>query len=68
MPLRSLIYFVDIIKEHVIKGKDVFSSHKVMIPSPHFAVFYNGLANRPAKEMIRLSSSFRDLTDEPELE
>lgn len=68
MPLRSLIYFVDIIKTYVIKGKDVFSSHKVMIPTPHFAVFYNGTGNRPAREVIRLSASFRRPTEEPELE
>ncbi|MBR6159164.1 MAG: hypothetical protein IKQ40_02590 [Lachnospiraceae bacterium] len=68
MPLRSLIYFVDIIKEHVIKGKDVFSSHKVMIPTPHFAVFYNGKVNRPSKETLKLSSSFQGKTEEPELE
>ena len=68
MPLRSLVYFVDIINEHVIKDRDMLSRHKIRIPVPHFAVFYNGKDNRPEKEILRLSDSYNKPTDEPELE
>ena len=68
MPLRSLVYFVDIINEHVIKDRDLFSRHTIKIPMPHFAVFYNGTANRPEKEILKLSDSYNKPTDEPELE
>ena len=68
MPLRALIYFVDIIREHVIKNRDLFGYNPIRIPVPHFAVFYNGVANRPEKEILRLSDSYNKPTEEPELE
>lgn len=67
MPLRALVYFAAYLKE-LIKNKDVFSSRIVKIPTPHFAVFYNGTADRPEKEVIRLSASYEKPTDQPELE
>ena len=67
MPLRSLIYLAEIVKEYV-KDWDIFGSRRVMIPTPRFAVFYNGSGNRPAREILRLSDSFEKGTDTPELE
>lgn len=68
MPLRALIYFVDIIREHVIKKRDLFSHNPIRIPVPHFAVFYNGTINRPEKEILKLSDSYNKPTEKPELE
>ncbi len=68
MPLRSLIYFTEIIREYVIQNKDLFGSRRIMLPTPHFAVFYNGVVSRPAKEVLRLSDSYNKPTDEPVLE
>ncbi len=67
MPLRSLIYYVTIIKGR-IKSRDLLSPHKLRIPTPHFIVFYNGIVDRPEKEVIRLSSSYEKQIDDPELE
>lgn len=44
-----------------------FDSEIVSIPTPHFVVFYNGLANKPAVEVQRLSKSYVH-NGEPELE
>lgn len=67
MPLRSLIYLVSIIKK-MLGRRDLFSSHMIKIPTPHFAVFYNGTSDRPEREIIRLSAAFEKPTEYPELE
>lgn len=67
MPLRSLIYFTSYIKQ-MLKNRDLFSSGVIKIPTPHFAVFYNGTASKPVRETLKLSMSYEKPTDEPELE
>ena len=67
MPLRSLIYFSSYIRQ-MTKNRDLFSSSVVKIPTPHFAVFYNGIKDRPPREIVKLSMSYEKPTDEPELE
>ena len=67
MPLRSLIYLTDIIKP-IVKDQDIFGRKRIMIPTPRFVVFYNGLEKRPAVEKLKLSDSFENYTEEPELE
>ena len=39
-----------------------------MIPTPRCVVFYNGKEKRPAVEVIKLSDSFENHMDKPELE
>ena len=67
MPLRCLIYFVDQVKD-MLKKRDLFSRHRIPIPTPHFVVFYNGSVQRPEEEIMRLSDAFCHETDAPELE
>ena len=67
MPLRSLIYFTSYIRQ-LTQNRDLFSSSVVKIPTPHFAVFYNGIKDRPPREIVKLSMSYENPTDEPELE
>lgn len=67
MPLRSLIYFLEIVKKY-FKYKDLFSRRLIKLPTPHFVVFFNGEENRPEKEELRLSDAFLHPTDTPELE
>lgn len=57
MPLRSLIYFTDIIKE-LLKGKDLYGNKLINIPRPQFVVFYNGAKERPEVEIQRLSDAY----------
>lgn len=57
MPLRSLIYFAEIIKSY-IKDKDIYGSKLINIPRPHFVVFYNGTGKRPEIEEQRLSDAY----------
>lgn len=67
MPLRSLYYYSSSIFTE-IKGKDLYGRNRVLIPTPHFIVFYNGIEPRPEIEVLRLSDSFQKKTDQPELE
>lgn len=67
MPLRSLIYFTGLIREH-ITNDDLFKRQKITIPVPHFVVFYNGVEARPEKEVMRLSDSYTQTVAHPDLE
>jgi len=66
MPLRALLYLAATLRT-MLKNRDLFSS-RITIPTPHFAVFYNGARNRPAKEVMLLSDLFSNEEDSPELE
>lgn len=66
MPLRAFLYLASTLKS-MLKNKDLFGG-KLIIPTPHFAVFYNGIKNRPDKEVMLLSDMFSHKEDSPELE
>ena len=65
MPLRSLLYFTDIIKSFV-KNADIYGRALVMIPRPHFVVFYNGTEKRQEVEVLKNMTI--DMTFERRLE
>ena len=67
MPLRELIYFVTIIKK-LIENRYLLSHKLVKIPTPKFAVFYNGDKTRPEREVLKLSDAYENQSDEPQLE
>ena len=67
MPLRDLFYVTDLLQAYV-KDKSVYSSKQIMLPTPHFIVFYNGTTKLQEKIELKLSDSFEVETDEPELE
>ena len=41
IPLRDLFY-VARLYEKIIIGKDIYSSNRIMLPTPKFVIFYNG--------------------------
>ena len=67
MPLRELIYFVTIIKK-LVENRYLLSHKLVKIPTPKFAVFYNGEKTRPEREVLKLSDAYENQSDEPQLE
>lgn len=67
MPLRELIYFVTIIKK-LVENRYLLSHKLVKIPTPKFAVFYNGEKFRPEREVLKLSDAYENQSDEPQLE
>lgn len=59
LPLRFSIYFADLMKRFVREqGYNLYGSRRILVPTPRFVVFYNGLEERPAKEVFRLSDSY----------
>ncbi|MCQ2506079.1 MAG: hypothetical protein MJ113_02760 [Lachnospiraceae bacterium] len=67
MPLRNLIYFKTVIDQY-IKGKHIYGTKKIILPRPHFIVFYNGKEGMPEYYEQRLSEAFVPGNEEPQLE
>ena len=62
MPLRDLFYVTDLLQVYV-KDKSVYSSKQIMLPTPHFIVFYNGNDMKQDRMVLRLSDSFSKTTE-----
>lgn len=67
MPVRSLIYFT-IILEGMLKNKNLYGRKLIKIPTPRFAVFYNGEEKQPEQYELRLSDAFEHPMERPEIE
>lgn len=67
MPVRSLIYFTTIIRD-LIRGKNIYGRGRIRIPTPHFAVFYNGDEDQPEVSEQRLSAAYERPDSSPDLE
>lgn len=67
MPVRSLIYFSNIL-EQMIKGQNIYGHKLVKVPTPRFAVFYNGEEKQPEQYDLRLSDAYIQPVENPELE
>lgn len=67
MPVRSLIYFANIL-ERMLKSKNIYGRRLVKIPTPRFAVFYNGEEEQPEQYELRLSDAFEHSVENPEVE
>ena len=61
MPIRMLMYIGQLYEKWIkMKGEEQFLYHGKLykIPTPEFVIFYNGAAERPETEILRLSSAF----------
>ena len=67
MPLRDLFYINDIYKKETMR-KVLYGYKRIMVPTPKFVVFYNGIDDAPEKQILKLSDSYGKPTDAPELE
>ncbi|MBQ9928698.1 MAG: hypothetical protein IJO65_12085 [Lachnospiraceae bacterium] len=67
MPLRSFIYLA-IILQDIIKEHNIYGSTLVKIPTPQFAIFYNGEASQPERYEMKLSDAFEHPVENPQLE
>lgn len=69
MAIRELIYFVSLILKWLKETKtDLLRKTKVVLPSPQFVVFYNGLEKQPERRIFRLSDHFDGILGEPPIE
>lgn len=67
MPLRDLFYVAQQLQK-IISEKNLYSSRMIQIPTPRFAVFYNGSTAMPERLEYRLSDLFQKQVEKPELE
>ena len=67
MPLRALIYVTNILEQWV-KKRNIYGRKLVKIPTPRFAVFYNGVEEQPEQYQLKLSDAYANRMEEPELE
>ena len=44
LPLRDLFYVADLYQA-MVSGRNIYGSKKLLIPTPRFVVFYNGMAD-----------------------
>ena len=59
IPLRGLLYFARLYNTQVDKARlNKYRTTTVELPTPYYFVFYNGTAQRPDREVLRLSDAF----------
>ena len=69
MPMRILLYVVDIIELIFLSNKSLHSSSLIKIPTPKLFLLYNGKKSKtPLPKTMRLSDCFITPDDEPALE
>ena len=66
-PLRDLFYVADMFKRTAMK-RDLYGRSLVKIPTPKFVVFYNGAEDFEDRVTLKLSDSYLQATDKPDLE
>lgn len=52
----------------MVQGKNLYGTKKVGLPTPHFLIFYNGVKERPDREILKLSDLFQIEEEEYSLE
>lgn len=67
MPLRFLQYAADEYGS-LTAEENIYGERQIQLPTPHFAVFYNGTAPLPEKEVLKLSDAYLIRENEPQLE
>lgn len=67
IPLRDLFYVAGQLQK-LVSEKNLYHSKSIHIPTPRFAVFYNGSTQIPERTEYRLSDLFKKKTDYSELE
>ena len=67
LPLRNLFYVSDLYSA-ITEEKNLYSSKRIQIPTPHFLVFYNGEEQHPDQVVMKLSELYESAEKSPELE
>ena len=63
MPVRGLLYFARLYESYITKtGLDIYSSARLTLPETQYYVFYNGTAEQPDRQILKLSDSYPNNT------
>lgn len=64
IPVRGLMYLAKLYDKYIeTQTLNIYGGKRLSLPTPQFVVFYNGVKNRPEKELLRLT----DLFDQPDI-
>ncbi len=67
MPLRDLFY-ISKLYQKMVPDKALYGRKEVIIPTPQFIIFYNGVNPQPERRILRLSDLYTIKEDRPNLE
>ena len=67
LPLRCFMYVADLYSE-ITADDNLYGKSRVIIPTPRFVIFYNGIEERPDKELLKLSDLFSVYDENVDLE
>lgn len=67
LPLRFLFYVSDLYSD-ITREANLYSTRLIKLPTPKFLVFYNGMEERPDREILKLSTAFQVKEEEVFLE
>ena len=67
LPLRYLMYISDLYSS-MTRDENLYGPRKVLLPTPKFVIFYNGIEEQPDMQELNLSDSFQIPDDKPSLE
>lgn len=59
MPLRGFFYFADLYKK-LLKDADLSTGKRILVPAPHYIVFYNGKERDEEEFWQKLSDAYED--------
>ncbi len=69
LPLRFLIYSANLYAGMVRENEwNLYGEKPIPLPTPRFVIFYNGTAELPERQTLRLSDRFEIREEEPSLE
>lgn len=66
MPLRDLFYVAKQL-EKLMKDENIYSSKAIVLPTPKFITFYNGVKPQPERLIMKLSDSYKHRLPEEEI-
>jgi len=67
LPLRFLFYLSDMFSGMTVDA-NLYGTKKVELPAPRFVVFYNGEADQPDRQILKLSDLYTVKEEEPMLD
>ncbi len=65
MALRGFFYLAMLYRKMFGEDADLYSSRRIALPAPQFIIFYNGTAELPDVQEIRMSDAFATPTKYP---
>ena len=67
LPLRYLMYIADLYSG-MTKDENLYGSKEIILPTPRFLIFYNGVQEQPERKVLKLSDMYTIPEKNPSLE